>query len=293
MRKHLFERQGFGPGPYSLVDVSECTTHTLAMERGQDLGFWPEAPRAAGSCDSCGQCIRYVYTLESGTGCRFRTGCDCVLKAFAEQLGDPVVRQVKRAASDFAAKAKRAGKVRRERIQKRARLRLFVSENRRAAVSILGDLREDHRIIRDIRAGLLRFGSLSEKQVALVVKLAAETRAKALEPAEVLVPVPDVNGRVRVSGEVVSCKWQENDYGGRLVMTVRVGDVATGAYLLWGSVPGGLADAADKLREFGKNQSTGEILRGRRVAFDAAVSRSDRETHFGFFKRPTKPELLA
>jgi hypothetical protein len=296
-KKHLFERQGFGPGPYRLVDVSECTTHTVAAEAGRDLGLWPEAPRAAGTCDSCGQCIRYVYTLESSSGTQFRTGCDCVLKAFEESLGDPVVREVRKAHSDFAAKARREGKARRERVQRRARLRMFVAQERGG--DLLPALRCGHHIVQDIRGRVLRYGELSEKQAALVLKIDREERERALQPAEVHVPVPEVSGRVRVEGEAVSVKWHDNAYGGRLVMTVKVGDPATGCYLLWGSVPDallGMLEAENRARggdgQIYVDARDRHPLRGRRVAFMAAVSRSDRDEHFGFFKRPTKPELM-
>jgi hypothetical protein len=289
---HLFERQGFGPGPYRLVSVEECTTHTVALDAGQDLGFWPEPAVAAGTCDSCGQCIKDVYTLESSVGTRFATGCDCVLKAFADFLGDPVVQEVRKAKSEAKQRRRRATVARRERVQNRARLRMFAS---RCGAELLADLRINHRIVRDIRAGLIRFGGISEKQVALVVKIAREEREK---PVEVLVPVPENAGRVRVEGEAVSVKMQRNDYGDRLVMMVRVGDVATGAYLLWGSVPEVYHDLleAEHKAAGGDGPLWGDgdhPLRGRRVAFMAAVTRSDRDVHFGFFKRPTKPELLS
>ncbi len=288
---HLFERQGFGPGPYLYKGCEERTTHTVAQDAGRDLGFFPEAPRAAGTCDSCGQCIRYVYFLESANGTDFGVGCDCVLKAFAESLGDPVAREVKRAARDFASAARRASKARREKVQKRARLRLFVTA---AGRELLADLKVSHRIIEDIRARLIQWGSVSDKQVALVAKLAREAREKALLPPEVHVPVPMVEGRIRIEGEIVSVKGHESDYGWSLKMTVKV-DTGEGTYLVWGSVPAALEDAwaAENRAAGGDGQYSGNNpLRGRRVAFMAKVVRSDRDDHFGFFKRPTKPALL-
>ena len=86
-------------------------------------------------------------------------------------------------------------------------------------------------------------------------------------------PVP--TGRLRIEGEITATKWVENAYGGSLKMLV------TGAgWKVWGTVPRGL--------EF-----DGRPARGHRVAFTATVVRSDDDESFGFFSRPTGPQLLA
>lgn len=86
-------------------------------------------------------------------------------------------------------------------------------------------------------------------------------------------PVP--TGRLRIEGEVTATKWVENAYGGSLKMLV------TGAgWKVWGSVPRGL-------------DFEGRPARGHRVAFTATVARSDDDESFGFFTRPTSPQMLA
>jgi hypothetical protein len=97
-------------------------------------------------------------------------------------------------------------------------------------------------------------------------------------------PVPVSEDRIQVTGEVVKTDWQENDYGDRKVMTVK----DDRGFLVWGSVP----------------DSIYHVEREQRVSFMARVEPSkDQEAtdwqverkadpYFGFFKRPTKAEII-
>jgi hypothetical protein len=71
---------------------------------------------------------------------------------------------------------------------------------------------------------------------------------------------------------VLSVKWQENDFGGREVMTVK----DDRGFLVWGSTP----------------HAIDSVQKGDRVRFVANVERSDRDETFGFFKRPRKAEVV-
>lgn len=66
---HLFECQGFGPGPYLLIGHNQ----------------------AAGTCDSCGQGIKDVYTLRSASGAEFNVGSEC-----AGDKHDPALKAINR-----------------------------------------------------------------------------------------------------------------------------------------------------------------------------------------------------
>lgn len=79
-------------------------------------------------------------------------------------------------------------------------------------------------------------------------------------------------GRVEITGTVLSFKWQSSDYGDVLKMLVQ----DDRGFRVWGSVPASLDDAE----------------RESRISFTATVSQSDRDTKFGFFKRPTKAVVL-
>ena len=119
-----------------------------------------------------------------------------------------------------------------------------------------------------------RYGDTSDKFVAAMIRDMERTAERdAQRAAEQANAKPVVEGkRVIITGEVVSVKWQENGYGGREVMTVK----DDRGFKVWGSVPSSI-----------------DAHRGDRITFTADVEKSDRDDTFGFFKRPTKAELLA
>jgi len=81
-------------------------------------------------------------------------------------------------------------------------------------------------------------------------------------------------GRQTITGTITATKWQDSPYGSTLKMLVIDGK----GLKYWGTVPGGL-------------DGTREDLKGARVRFLATVEASD-DPLFGFFKRPTKSEVL-
>lgn len=152
--------------------------------------------------------------------------------------------------------------------------------------------------VNDVKGKFRRYGSLSEKQVACILrsKEREETfeQRKAEEAAVLATVAPLEEGRREIEGEVLSTKWQDSDFGGSLKMLVKQDD----GNKLWGSVPGNLADLTISHTEL--DESTGGYdviegieLKGARVKFTAAVERSRDDEHFGFFKRPTKAEVLS
>jgi hypothetical protein len=86
-------------------------------------------------------------------------------------------------------------------------------------------------------------------------------------------PVPVTRERIVITGEVIKVAVQENDYGSRDVMTVE----DDRGFRLWGSVPSSL--------DF-------DEIKNKRITFSATVTPSDRDPKFGFFKRPTKAEII-
>lgn len=134
-----------------------------------------------------------------------------------------------------------------------------------------------HDIIRDIRIKARRF-DLSEKQVALVLKL----RREELNPAPVEVKVAVPEGKIEHVGTIQSVKSHESRFGFSLKMTLRV-ETEAGVYRVWGTVPSKLLDLTSR--------DARELI-GRRVSIVVDATRSDRDEAFGFFKRPTKPKLL-
>jgi hypothetical protein len=139
----------------------------------------------------------------------------------------------------------------------------------------------------DIATRARQYGTVSDKQVALLERLMgwldeAEQRRAAREierTAKVAsgVTLP-TEGRQVVTGEIVSISVQDNDYGVRIVMTVR----DDRGFAVWGTLPRSLDPGHGSL----------DNLRGKRCTFTAAIEASDRDPLFGFFKRPTKASYL-
>lgn len=139
-----------------------------------------------------------------------------------------------------------------------------------------------HTILVDLREKLDKWGSLSEKQVALIDRLVAEANAPKAKLE---------GGRRELTGKVLSCKWRSSQYGGAFKMTLDLGDGSR----VWGTVPAALEDA---VREYHhthvKDSSTfdlPEVLKGATVTITATVNVSDDDESFGFFKRPSNPVL--
>lgn len=145
---------------------------------------------------------------------------------------------------------------------------------RLAATGIDGKM---EAIVLDMQVRFNRYGDLSDKQVAFLLRLRAqaqETRVKQAAFAldrESAADCPD-RGRITVEGEVLKSEWRDNDYGGKLVWTVKTDE----GWLVWGTVP----------------SSMGNPERGDRVRFSAEVTPSGDDPKFGFYKRPTKAEYL-
>jgi hypothetical protein len=140
------------------------------------------------------------------------------------------------------------------------------------------DAGSEEGIIRDIVGRLVRYGSISDKQAALIAKLIgqierrAEIAAQREAEAAAALPIPSFAGRVTVEGVIVSRKIVEGFYGDAIKIVVK---------------------ADDGWRVYGTEPSSVEAKVGDRIRFDAAITVSGDDPKFGFFKRPTKPEVVA
>ena len=112
-------------------------------------------------------------------------------------------------------------------------------------------------------------GKLSEAQLEAVARIAAEAAAS----------TPVVEGRQVITGEILSFKFYDNDYGTSLKMTVQ----DDRGFRVWGTVPSSIVrDLPDSLSE----------AKGMRVTFTATITKADGDDAFGFFKRPTKASII-
>lgn len=141
----------------------------------------------------------------------------------------------------------------------------------------------DESVALDIVSRLVKWGSISDKAAAYLAKLldqierapeiaAEKAAAKALEMANAK-PVPVVEGRVKVKGEVLSVRKDDGFYGYSEKALIKSAD----GWKLWGNLPSALH---------------GSVERGDKLEFMAAVSVSDDDKFFGFWKRPSKAEVI-
>ena len=137
----------------------------------------------------------------------------------------------------------------------------------------------EERTVADIVSKLVRYGSISEKQQSflrsLLEKIAQRPAREAQRAAESEAAAPCPTGRVVVEGEVLTVKAQDGYAYGSTVLKVLV--KADAGWKVWGTLPASIEGA----------------VRGSRVRFVAAVEPSNDDPKFGFFKRPTKAELLS
>lgn len=138
-----------------------------------------------------------------------------------------------------------------------------------------------------------RRGSLSDSQIPWVVKCVeretAQAEREAQRAATLAAAGPIAEGRYEIVGEVVAAKWVDNDFGGALKITV----LTESGHRVWGTAPSAIAS----LPIFSDDEHTivagyRGVTAGDKVAFTAAVERSDRDETFGFYKRPTKARLI-
>jgi len=221
------------------------------------------APGASsGKCTHCGAHIRYVALLRHiPTGEVIYVGETCLDNRFALESKADFDRLRKAAQLDREA----------QRLVKAAAECIATLTVSPEVAAFLADKKgtEGHYISMDIRRKLYRYGSISQKQADLISKLMADEIAKAAkkveQDADATMPI---EGRVEVTGTVLSTKFQDSDFGGGLKMLVDVG-----TYRLWGSVPSSIT-----------------VTKGDTVSFTAEVTA--KEAGFGFFKRPTQAKVL-
>ncbi len=156
-------------------------------------------------------------------------------------------------------------------------------------------------IVYDIFHKGSRWGSISEKQADLVKKIArehAEWQTRKAEKEAERGPVEDVpEGRVEVIGTIISTKWVDNDFGGAFKMLVESDE---GHWRVWGTLPAKIDSTLrhmnDEVRDHNWNRTEdflpGFDFKGSKVRFTAAIEPSKDDKTFGFYSRPTKPELI-
>lgn len=216
-----------------------------------------------GKCGVCGAAFCYGVVFQHNSGAIVHMGEDCANKY--EMLFDhSQVEGMREANAAELMKHKR-----------QQAFDKFCAANEGLAAA----LEQPHRILADLRDRLLRFGDLSEKQVALALKIANEK-----PESHIAAPVSDK--RVTFAGTIVSAKTTESQYGLQYKMTVRV-DGEGGSWLANGTVPKQLLDGVSYTSDPRNGNAVLNVgsLKGRRVEVTAKLQTGN-DAHFAFMSRP-------
>jgi len=141
--------------------------------------------------------------------------------------------------------------------------------------------KKEHRILNDMAGKLAKWGSLSNGAVDFARKLLADDAA----PKETI-----EEGKRVISGTVIKVDYRETQWGAGYKISVKLDD---GSGIVWGSIPKNIEDAARDL--FNNCYCSGDfenVIKGAAITFSSTITRSDKSTDFGFFKRPTKAFAL-
>lgn len=221
-----------------------------AKLRADEVVRWAEHG-GLGKCGVCGANFRHGTVLRhEPTGEHLHIGHDCARKW--EVSLDLSAFELERKRRD------RARMVEVTRTRKAAERAAFLSRHE----GLEADLETDHQIVRDIKAKFVQWCDLSDKQVALVRKIAAETR----NPPQARIEIPKIpapTGRVSFCGKVVSQRVYDGAWGLTCKILVVVSE-AGGEWLAWISKPADLA---------------GEPVRGEYLHFVATLETGN-EPHF-------------
>lgn len=206
-------------------------------------------------------------------------------------IGHDCVAKYKMAGADWDALAderRRALEAKKTAALRAAARKEWTERSRQLFPGLEEALKTDHSVVRDIASKLELYGTLSDRQIELVLKLAkieksrAEERARRGAEAKAIAPT----GRVTVRGTVVSLKSHESQFGTTIKMTVKCTTDA-GVWLCWVTRPDSLSSRFD----YATNKQSEAVEVGDEIQFDATLE-PGRESHFAFGKRPTKASIV-
>jgi len=240
-------------------------------------------------CGHCGANIRYFALLVRDDVKQFiHVGEQCLDNRFQVET-----------AAEFQ-NLRKSAKLNRERATRDERIESLRQNPAIARLLDGGRDVEASEFLYDVRSKALEYGRLSDGQIAAVERAfaqiarreqwAAERRAEALRLAEAGVKAPE--GRVEVTGVVLSAKEHQSQFGTAIKIVVKSDD----GWKVWTTAPASLlinVDAAAVKSATTVIDEVREALVGKRIKFVAALTRSPSDAAFAFGKRPTKASFVA
>jgi hypothetical protein len=251
-------------------------------------------------CACCGHGLIYNCIVEDTTTGEFHSiGRDCMdsivsLKAHDARFSMLIENASKRqAANRLAVANRRAGDLREAKFYE-------ANPSVQVAVEYARNFDQKHLLwnkvswnistIIDLRGTIRKKGALSEKQLALILRIHTEAVEKlqnaadelANKEASLAAGVRAPEGKQSVTGTLVSIKYVTNDFGGSHKGVIDLGNGTK----VWGTIP----ESQIATSEFivGKGWVTTGIQSGDKVSFTATFEASGNDPLFGFYKRPSK-----
>lgn len=260
------------PGPFGFQELDEYRQQIQNLtSRGYTCG------RGCKSiCGHCGAGIRYFALLVRDDVKEFiHVGETCLDNRFSVET-----------AADFQALRKTA-KLNRDRDE-----RIGVLRQNLAIARLLdgGRTVEESVFLSDVRRKANDTGRLSDAQISAVERAFArverqeqwerERREQAQRLAAAGVRAPE--GRVEVTGVVLSAKSHESRFGTSIKIVIQSDD----GWKVWLTAPSSLVDTTviEEVRE---------AVVGKRIRLTATLTRSPSDAAFAFGKRPTKASLIS
>lgn len=273
------------------ADMDRTGGHYAHVEHG---GF------GGGSCDVCGAHALYVGVFHYAQDNTYVVlGHDCVAKLELAQIDSAAFRkEVKRGIEAIAGKKKAQATLAAADLSRAWDIYNMTFEQLLASGGVTvkqyrpsdridgqdntyHDYSYEEQTIRDIVRKLIGWGSLSEKQTEflrnLLAKIDKREALKVQRAAEAAAakPLPKFEGRVQITGKILTTKQVESCFGYRTQTVTKILVQHADGWKVWGSLPSGLD--ADK---------------GDTISFFAKVEPGKDDPKFGFFSRPTKATVV-
>lgn len=246
-------------GPFCMATLEE----RAAWRAGMAEALGADWQKVAYRCGHCGNCtVRWIAACRHiPTGDVVVFGSSCIARlGFKDEKQFQLARlQARDAANKVAIKAY---------LDREA----LLASNPELAAAV-ADTAHHNNFVADVVRKLATYGSLSERQIAAVIKSVTDTKQRkadaAAKPAEALAGPAPV-GRATVRGAIVHTKEVDGTYG----ISTKCLIVLENGAKAWGTLP---ASAA----------------KGDTLSFSADFSPKPGEHSFAFYKRPTKVNVLA
>lgn len=222
------------------------------------------------ACDCCGHSLKYACVVQHlPTQDLFYIGRDCARKIEYLRRFDAVIEGASIAVAERAACNAR----------EHAALAQS-SDDFKAAYHWAGTVAEAPELARDIRAKIRRYGSPSEAQKALLIKIWSEDLARR---ATATGSAP--RGKHTVTGTIISIKMARNKTFDTWQAKTLI-DLGNGVRV-YGNAPSSVYE----LQAFGAVPAL-LVTKGQRIQFTATFEPSRNDKLFGFWKRPSRWNLI-